>query len=396
MPRRLAPVLVAAIACVLFALSADQALANHVECGDTVTQDTTLDSDLIDCPGDGIVIGAPYLTLDLNGHTIDGVGESSLICNSGIQNGKFDLCGPEISGHDGVTIRNGVIRDFFWGIIVFRAEGNRIERTLTTRSGRGILMLGSDSQVEDNVAAGNDAGIALGVNNRVEDNSVVGNRLGMSLLGDGNRLRRNSISDNTDTGLSVFTAANRIRENRVTGSGIGMLIGYSNNRVSGNWVSENDRGILLNGSEADGNLITRNSVSANASGIVMEFGADNNRIESNSTRGNQSEGIAIRLGFGSNGPSDGNVLLRNAAVGNGTDGILVAATNADTLVKGNIADRNGDDGIDVEDSRTTVSHNTANGNGDLGIEAVPGVTDGGGNRARGNGNPAQCTYVACN
>jgi hypothetical protein len=40
-----------------------------------ITTDTTLDSDLLDCPGHGIVIGAPGITLDLNGHTVDGDGD---------------------------------------------------------------------------------------------------------------------------------------------------------------------------------------------------------------------------------------------------------------------------------------------------------------------------------
>jgi hypothetical protein len=50
------------------------ALASHVRCGQTITGDTTLDSDLTNCPGSGVVIGAENVTLDLNGHTIDGDG----------------------------------------------------------------------------------------------------------------------------------------------------------------------------------------------------------------------------------------------------------------------------------------------------------------------------------
>ena len=57
----------------LLALTAGQALANHVQCGDVITQDTTLDSDLR-CPNNGIVIGADDITLDLRGHTITGPG----------------------------------------------------------------------------------------------------------------------------------------------------------------------------------------------------------------------------------------------------------------------------------------------------------------------------------
>jgi hypothetical protein len=57
----------------LVGLTAGHALAAHVGCGQVINQDTILDSDLEGCgEGDGIVIGADRITLDLNGHTIDG------------------------------------------------------------------------------------------------------------------------------------------------------------------------------------------------------------------------------------------------------------------------------------------------------------------------------------
>ena len=48
-----------------------------VHCGDVITQDTKLGNDLVDCPADGLVIGADDVTLDLHGHTIDGVAQRS-------------------------------------------------------------------------------------------------------------------------------------------------------------------------------------------------------------------------------------------------------------------------------------------------------------------------------
>jgi hypothetical protein len=54
------------------ASSADAKTAVPVSCGETITTDTKLANDLSDCPQDGIVIGADDITLDLNGHTIDG------------------------------------------------------------------------------------------------------------------------------------------------------------------------------------------------------------------------------------------------------------------------------------------------------------------------------------
>jgi hypothetical protein len=49
----------------------------------------------------------------------------------------------------------------------------------------------------------------------------------------------------------------------------------------------------------------------------------------------------------------------------------------------------------VNSSSTTIARNIANHNGNLGIEAIPGVIDGGGNHAAGNGNPLHCTNVMC-
>jgi hypothetical protein len=43
-----------------------------VKCGDTLTHSVRLTSDLTDCTGDGRVIGADGIIVDLNGHTIDG------------------------------------------------------------------------------------------------------------------------------------------------------------------------------------------------------------------------------------------------------------------------------------------------------------------------------------
>ena len=50
--------------------------ASELSCGDTITADTTLTSDLVDCPSNGIVIGADDITLDLNGHTVAGNGRA--------------------------------------------------------------------------------------------------------------------------------------------------------------------------------------------------------------------------------------------------------------------------------------------------------------------------------
>ena len=59
-----------ALSCI--AIGAPPAHAAGPGCGAVVTKSTTLQRNLTNCPGDGFVIGADNLTLDLGRHTIDG------------------------------------------------------------------------------------------------------------------------------------------------------------------------------------------------------------------------------------------------------------------------------------------------------------------------------------
>ena len=59
----------------LLALQPAAASGQPVACGQVITEDTTLENDL-SCPGDGIVIGADGITLDLNGHTVSSACEA--------------------------------------------------------------------------------------------------------------------------------------------------------------------------------------------------------------------------------------------------------------------------------------------------------------------------------
>ena len=96
---------------------------------------------------------------------------------------------------------------------------------------------------------------------------------------------------------------------------------------------------------------------------------------------------------------DGTQIRDNVVRGSGVDGIVVDLEHPgpvqNTLVVGNSVTGAGSDGIQVNSATTTITRNIANHNGNLGINAIAGVTDGGGNHAAGNGNPLQCTNVNC-
>ena len=80
----------AAIVAAFMAVGVSPALATTVVCGQVITQNTKVSNDLTNCPGDGLVIGAGNIKLDLGKHTIDGDGVNAPT-DDGIDNtGGFD------------------------------------------------------------------------------------------------------------------------------------------------------------------------------------------------------------------------------------------------------------------------------------------------------------------
>ena len=319
------------------------AAATHVECGDVITEDTTLDSDLVNCPGYGAVIGASGITLDLAGHTIDGTRASG---SAGLNN---------LAGHDGVTVTHGAVRDFGVSVDLRKQQGGEVSHLAT---GNINLFDSSDIRIERNLVGSgigvqNDSDRVLIARNEV-DGTVILAGVPPSVFGGGfpddATIDRNTVRPN----MALFQAPNAtVTRNRVLGS-----------------PKYDIAGIFIRGSQGSA-LVDRNEVSGAIIGISLFL-----------TRA---------------------TVTRNLVVENATDGIW-AATNARALIDRNRSERNGDDGIDVDvipslpplpGTEPTLSRNFAGFNGDLGIEAVPEVVDGGGNKARGNGNPAQCVNVSC-
>ncbi len=314
------------------AFSAGQASASHVRCGDTITADTTLDSDLVDCPSNGILIGADDITLDLNGHTIAGDDEPfepcpvDQPCDIGVLN----------EGHDDVTIQGGTVRDFGPGVGVVRAKRNRLRDVAAVGNAfEGIFLFRSErTRVHGSSASRN------GVGN---------SRPGIALIeSDNNRITGNTMSGNGDLGL--FMAAsdhNLIRHNR------------ARRHPEGGMIIEGDR-----------NEIVRNRVVRGGGGILITI----------VNRGGSAVGNVVRSN-----------VVRNVRVA----GISVDPVPKRTLIKGNLVVGAGRAGLAIGSRTSTITENHAARNGGLGIKAVKGVIDGGGNRASGNGDPRQCVNVAC-
>lgn len=446
-----------------FALFAGPAAAkappSTVTCGQTLTQSVRLTDDLTNCAGSGLVIGAGGITVDLNGHTIDGtVPRTDCDFSRAFRNGVENP-----GGFDDVTIRNGTVQQFDVGVTAGSATAGMSDSRvhhLTLRDNRvNGVSLGSgagaaataNNRIDHNIVSSDSAcadGLDLntGEHNRYSDNRVqhVGSTGIVICCGestDANVVERNTVSDTGREGILVFSsgqariAGNVLRD--IGSDGVSIIAGRSRDSVVERNTIRRTRGagvVVASCCEDDplmipaGVRITRNTLAQVADGIIA-FETDAITIDRNEVTGagrfgdpeaigwgiildgvSQSvvdrnevsggRGPAIQLGAQpdqdpSSRPVTANAITRNVATRGGADGIRIVDVARDTTVERNTADENAADGIRVLSPFTTLLRNTADDNALFGIEAVPGVTDGGGNRASGNGAATQCTGVAC-
>jgi parallel beta-helix repeat protein len=382
-----------------------------VTCGQTLTSSTRLPNDLVGCSGDGLVIGADNITVDLAGHSISGV-------NAAGSEGIAD------DGHRGVRIQNGTIANFFLNGVGLRGAPRSVVRNVTIRkigaggiendASAGVLVKNSPdtvvtaSTVKNDVVAFKSDGVdvlsSAGTTvsgNRLTDNAwngmvvvdspatrVIGNALDrnqnqgveVNAGSDGTLLAGNHARNNASNGLVVGAISGaRIEGNTVTGNGESGLFMFDllNSRVSANRASGNGVGIDLEGGQngSSGNRITNNDTSRNTAGLVVGGGANDNLVVGNVSTANQG------------GPDDGGGIVLFAVTGN--------------TVRGNVASLNRDVGIGVfedepgDSTGNVLTRNVALSNRNHGISAVEGTVDGGGNIAHGNTPPPNCLGVSC-
>jgi parallel beta-helix repeat protein len=357
-------------------LGGSQALAAPVNCGDTITADTTLDSDLLDCPNNGVVIGADDITLDLNGHTIGGNGELVDPCPEG----EFCDAGVFTDGHDGVTVMNGSVRDFATGVAVGAARSVRLTGlTSSSNAFFGYLFFDvSHSVIRDSSGSNNPApdGDGLGMfashDNRIVDNRFSGNALGIHVDDSTNNLFRGNLMSRTQDGP-------------------GMLVQADRNEMRRNVCRRN--GICILVARGSRNVIARNRVRGDNDGIAVEKGRSNLLIRNRIVQTRKS-GIYLGLAHPPIG-GGGNIVRQNVVKGSGRDAFMITKKDDHSILRQNVARGAGDDGFRVQSRTSKLTDNRAIANGDLGIRAVEGVIDGGGNRASRNGDPRQCVNVSC-
>ena len=329
-----------------FTISGSQALASHVSCGDTITSDTTLDTDLVDCPSNGIVIGADGITLDLDGHTVSGDAAPFEMCP------KREFCDVGLlnDGHDAVTVRNGAVDGFGFGAFIGKADKNRVLRIASSRNALfGFVVAQSRRSVIRN---------SSGSHNLAPEGD------GMGLFGSHDiRIVGNSFEDNP-LGLHVEDSPdNLIRGNAFSDNGLGILMEADRNQVRHN-RSVRDGGILVLGSR---NVLARNRYARCKGAIGVEGGRRNLVVRNVVIRPRR---VGILLGRDEPEQIGGarNVVRRNRVIESGGDGFVVASKEKRSVLKRNVAVGSHDDGFDVASRSTRLVGNRAVRSGDADIE----------------------------
>jgi hypothetical protein len=233
------------------ALSAGPADARDratLSCGAVLTHSVRLTADLSGCTGNGLVIGADRVTVDLNGHALGGTSDN------------FD--GVVSEGYSDLTVKNGRIEHFGGAV---RAQGQP------------------------------QAGLTHDVVVR-NINSIDGAARGRVFVADISRprLERNTFGG----GVSVFDSDHAIlTANVVRGGGIAFFGASDKNRVSHNTIENSDgSGILFYGGfgASTHGRITDNTIDGTAhQGIHLAGDVTSSVVEHNAIAHVQAGGITV-------------------------------------------------------------------------------------------------------
>jgi hypothetical protein len=367
----LVPTAVLACAVGTVLLAAPPADADVVGCGDLITADLVLQTNLV-CDGPGLILDGQNLTIDLGGHTITGngtgtgvgfadVAQTLTVVNGTIQ--RFDTAlRPNLWRSTGLEARGLTLQDSTVGIDAYGSSGGVkvVDSVLRRNTRTAVMGAWNRVRVENSRLEDNDAGIVTYVNGGITAvssvfvSNTVALRVGNGGLDAvGNRFLRNT------TGINASLSGLGLRGNSFVGGGI--AVHATDNIFS---IDARDNTFVRVGT---GLLLEETRL---ATGSI--------EIANNTFLANRQNGLRLRMG------------------GAGT-GVRITGN---TFRNNGFAPGDPDDSGQVFDSGAlatmgTFTDNLAVGNAGHGIEGHDAVVDGGGNRARSNGRTPQCLGIVC-
>lgn len=287
---------------------AGEAQANHVSCGQVITQSTVLDSNIGPCTGHGVVIGASGITLDLNGKTITGD-------NTRGHPGDGEDAGVRSEGMSNVVITHGIIQFFDAGVAIDGGSANEVKQVTARRNqstgegdfGDGIAIFASaNNSIHNNFLSENGpfSGVSLiaitSTGNTVKDNVITRNTVPRLFGGHG------VTTEETDGVRLEFSPSNLVEGNHITKNGldgIGVFVRATDNIIRNNRIEDNG----VDGTSRFGDGI---HVFGRPDVPDFPFNADRTLIELNRVFHNGGNGIVI--------DSRSNHILNNMTGRNGT------------------------------------------------------------------------------
>ncbi len=329
-----------------FGASPASAAPPAVRCGDRVTKSVVLHADLM-CTGDGLTVAANHVTVNLNGHTITGPGNT----------------GVGISAPDSVrvTVKNGTITGFRDAIEA--AGSDHLSVTRVRVSGASLSLTGGTGPL-------------------IRDSSLTNSNVFLTGVRDAslkdNKLRSTAVVVNA---ASTAAIVDNSFVDSVVQQGSGGTVVRGNSFTGTSAVFANPDGVTRY------LTIIGNRFTGNPIGVVVDTDLSQIRhltIAGNTFRRDERAGVFLQS---ATAPAGRYTIRGNRFIGNGFN-----STQTDS------AGRTINDGLHTNlpvGSNVVVSDNNTRDNAEFGIEALPAgsVIDGGGNTSRGN--PAGCAGVHC-
>jgi parallel beta-helix repeat protein len=223
---------------------AGRAATASLSCGATVTSSVTLGNDLLECPANGLNVSGSHITVNLNGHLIEGTGGITY--------------GVSVTGQ-GVTVENGTASGF-WGGVLAEGAADRVQSMRVTENTHGISVAAANVVVTANTIfqnTGNGIEASIVSSPQITNNWSRGNAGdGIYFAGANGVVSGNRVISNGHDGIELGSGSGRqIIGNTANANGVN---GIDAATLPGDTLSKNvaffNTGLGINGGPADTDL----------------------------------------------------------------------------------------------------------------------------------------------
>ncbi len=288
-------------------LVAPNVINTQPKCGDTINTSVTLTEDLKNstggtvCPGNGLIVGADYIELDCQGHTITG---------RGVQ----PYAGIRATARKNIIAKNCFVQIFNQGVSIEATNNSLIINNTVVNNAFGtgfyISLSSSNNTFLLNNAINNSAGFVISQDaryNLLKNNTVV-----------------NSVNGNVGFSIQFNSYGNTITDSIAYNNNVGFLISSaSSNILLNNIAYSNGNGFSIGGSSSSFNNLTNNLARNNMYGFYYQY--PNFTYSDSNTASNNDYGFYLFS-------SDMNAFKNNTA-SNNTFGFYLSQSFNNTLIQ---------------------------------------------------------------